>query len=181
MTLTIRFEKVELISLPLQSIAPTMASLGTSCSGTIITRDIYAVSDTLDNQDSAYVYDSLLEETTEISRDTATLESSGSSSTLKLSGLHSDISGTKTIQDIITMTPYAAVLNSIEENEVASVTIDGSMSWNKDECALYLSSDKIFRFKYNSSNGTDPSRLSLESLNQEGTIYIPKFEITRGL
>ena len=179
MTLTILFEQVELISLPLESIAPLMDTMGTSCSGTIITRDRFAVSQTVDNQDSAFVYDSVLDETTEISRDTATLESSGDSSTLVLGGLYSDPSGVKTIQDIITMAPDASVIRSIELNDVASVTIDGSISWNKDECALYLSSDRIFRFKYNPSDGTDPSRLSLESLNQSETAYIPKFEITR--
>lgn len=179
MTLTIKFEQVVLLSLPLESIATSMDSMGTSCSGTIITRDRFAVSQTTDNQDSTFVYDDTLDETTEISRDTATLESSGQSSTLVLGGLYSDPSGVKTIQDIITLTPDSSVLRSIELNDVASVTIDGSISWNKDECALYMSEDKIFRFKYNASDGTNPSRLSLESLNIAGTTYIPKFEITR--
>ena len=179
MTLTIKFEQVELLSLPLESIATSMESMGTSCSGTIITRDRFAVSQTVDNHDSTFVYDDTLGETTEISRDTATLESSGESSTLVLGGLYADPSGVKTIQDIITLKPDSSVLRSIELNDVASVTIDGSISWNKDECALYMSEDKIFRFKYNPNDGVNPSRLSLESLNIAETAYIPKFEITR--
>jgi len=177
MTLIVQFEEVSTLNLPIESMASSMDSMGTSCSGTIITRDRYSVSQTTDNQDSIFVYEDGTGETTEISRNTATLESSGESSSLVLGGLYSDSTGFKTIQDVITMTPDDSIIKSIDGSTVSGLTIDGSISWDKNECALYLSADKIFRFKYNPASGDDPAMFALESLNQAETAYIPKFEI----
>lgn len=179
MTLVVLFENVDLLSLPMESIARSMDSMGPMCSGTLVTGDRFAVSQTMDNQGSVFVHDSTANDTTEISRDTAVLETTGESSSLSLGGLYSDGSGVKTIQDVIHMTPTSSVLTSITDSSVSSITIDGSISWNKDDCCLYMAEDKVFRFKYNVGTTTEASRLSLEALNQAGTAYIPKFEVEK--
>ena len=179
MTLIVQFEKVELLSLPLESMVDSVETMGTTCSGTLVTGDRFTVSQTGDNYESVYVYDETGEDSTEISRDTTTLDSTGVSSSLILSGLYSDTSGIKTIQDVIHMEPERSVLTSIDETSVSSVTIDGSISWDKNDCCLYMASDKIFRFKYNPGTETQSPRLSLEALNQAGTSYVPKFEIEK--
>jgi len=181
MTLVVLFEKVELLSLPLETIAQSMDSLGTMCSGTVVTGDRYSVSQTIDNQGSVFVHDSIANSTTEISRDTAVLETTGNSSSLSLGGLYANSSGVKTIQDVIQMTPESSVVTSINGSIVSSITIDGSISWNKDDCCLYLSENRVFRFKYNPGTDTELPRLSLEALNQAGTSYIPKFEVERSV
>ena len=179
MTLVVLFENVNLLSLPLESLAHDMDSMGTMCSGTLVTGDRFCVSQSLDNQGSVFVHNPADNSTTEISRDTAVLETNGGSSSLSLGGLYSNASGFKTIQDVIHLTPDNSVINSISDNAVSSITIDGSISWNKDDCCLYLSEDKVFRFKYNEGTDTQPPRLSLEALDQSGSSYIPKFEIER--
>ena len=179
MTLVALFEKVELLSLPMESIAHSMETMGTMCSGTLVTGDRYTVSQTADNQGSVFVHDSLSNDTTEISRDTASLGNTGETSSLSLGGLYSDGSGVKTIQDVIHMTPESSVLTSITDTAVSSITIDGSISWNKDDCCLYMAEDKVFRFKYNPGTSTEAPRLSLEALDQAGTSYIPKFEVEK--
>lgn len=180
MTLVVLFEKVQLLSLPMESMAHNMDSMGATCSGTLVTGDRYTVSQTIDNRGSVFVHDSTDNDTTEISRDTAVLESSGDTSSLSLGGLYSDGSGVKTIQDVIHMTPDRSVLTSIADSSVASIIIDGSISWNKDDCCLYMAEDKVFRFKYNSGSDLEPPRLSLEALDQAGATYIPKFEVEKG-
>jgi hypothetical protein len=179
MTLVALFEKVDLLSLPIESLAHGMDSMGTVCSGTLVTGDRFTVSQNLDNQESVFVHDSVDNETTEISRDTAVLETTGGASSLSLGGLYSDTSGVKTIQDIIHMTPESSVLTSIEDSSVSSIVIDGSISWNRDDCCLYMAEDRVFRFKYNAGTSTEPPRLSLEALNQAGDSYIPKFEVEK--
>jgi len=181
MTLVVLFEKVELLSLPLETIAQNMDSMGTMCSGTVVTGDRYSVSQTIDNQGSVFVHDPNENSTTEISRDKALLETTGESSSLSLGGLYTNNSGVKTIQDIIQMTPESSVVTSINGTAVSSITIDGSISWNRDDCCLYLSENRIFRFKYNPGTDTESPRLSLEALNQAGTSYIPKFEVERSV
>lgn len=177
MTLIVQFEEVAILDLPIESVASVMDSLGTSVSGTIITKDRFAVSQTTENTDSIFVYEEGNDESTEISRNTAVLESSGQSSSLVLGGLYSDTSGFKTIQDIVTLKPELSILKSINGTDVSGLTIDGSLSWDKSDRALYLSSDKIFRFKYTPQNGNNPPTFALEALNQAETAYIPKFEI----
>lgn len=177
MTLVVLFEKVELLSLPLESFKESVDNMGPMLSGTLVTGDRFTVSQSVDNQGSVFVHDPLSDDTTEISRETSKLETTGESSSLLLGGLYSDTSGVKTIQDVIKMSAESTVLTSISDTAVSSVTIDGSISWNKNDCCLYMSEDKIFRFKYN--NDTDTPRLSLEALNQSGTAYIPKFEVEK--
>lgn len=179
MTLVVLFEKVDLLSLPMASIAESMESMGPMCSGTLVTGDRFAVSHTSGNQGSVFIHDSNEDDTVEISRDTSTLENTGETSSLVLGGLYSDSSGVRTIQDVVQMTPEKSVLTSITESSVSSITIDGSISWNKDDCCLYLSEDKVFRFRYNPGTNTDAPRLSLEALNQSGTEYTPKFEVEK--
>lgn len=179
MTLVILFEKVDLLSLPMESIAESMESMGPMCSGTLVTGDRFTVAHTSGNQGSVFVHDPNEDDTIEISRDTSTLDTTGDTSSMVLGGLYSDISGVRTMQDVIKMTPESSVVTSITNSAVSSITIDGSISWNKDDCCLYLSEDKVFRFKYNSGTDTDSPRLSLEALNQSGTDYIPKFEVEK--
>ncbi len=179
MTLVVLFEKVDLLSLPMASVAESMESMGPVCSGTLVTGDRFAVSHTPGNQGSVFVHDSNTGDTVEISRDTSILETTGDTSSLVLGGLYSDDSGVRTIQDVVKMTPEKSVLTSITNSSVASITIDGSISWNKDDCCLYLSEDKVFRFRYNPGTNTDAPRLSLEALDQSGTGYIPKFEVEK--
>lgn len=179
MTLVVLFEKVDLLSLPLASVAEGMSTMGSTCSGTLVTGDRFTVSHDSDNQGSVFIHDPVDDDTVEISRDTAVLETTGETSSLSMGSLYSDVSGIKTIQDVVHMTPEKAILTSISDTTVSSITIDGSISWNKNENSLYLSEDQIFRFRYNPGTNTEPPRLSLEALNQSGTAYIPKFEIEK--
>lgn len=181
MTLVVLFEKVDLLSLPMASVAESMRTMGSMCSGTLVTGDRFTVSHDTDNQGSVFIHDPVENDTIEISRDTAVLEATGESSSFSLGSLYADVSGVKTIQDVVHMTPEKTVMSSISETSVSSITIDGSISWNKDDCCLYLSEDQIFRFKYNPGTNTEPPRLSLEALNQSGTAYIPKFEVEKDI
>lgn len=179
MTLVALFERVELLSLPVEALAHGVDAMGTTCSGTLVTGDRFTVSQSSGNRESVFVHDPIGDATTEISRDTAALETAGGPSSLSLGGLYTDGSGVKTIQGVMSLAPDRSVLAAIEGSSVSSTTIDGSISWDRDDCCLYMSEDKVFRFRYNAGTPTTPPRLSLEALDQSGSAYVPKFEVEK--
>ena len=132
-----------------------------------------------DINNSTYVYDSTLNETTEIAREVVSMESSGESSTITHAVLNEGLSG-KTIQNVLSSNPSSTIITSVDNTSstTCNATLDGSISWDTSDASLYLSSDKLFRFRYIVTDGSEPSRLVLEGYSDTLSDYLPKAEWT---
>lgn len=145
--------------------------------GTIFHNNTSQVAAGSTQSNSSFVYDALTHETTEVSRNDAVLDDDGQSAHVEMGNLVT-VNGEKGVQGVVRSDPMSTTLSSLQEGLTARLTIDGSLSWDRDECCLYLSANKAFRFKYIESNGISPSMLVLEGLNNTTLKYLPKFEIS---
>lgn len=146
-------------------------------SGNVLYRDKYQVTSSTTIQNSFYVHDESINESTEISRNTVELNENDTAS-VSLSSLYQSISQIKTIQPVLKTTPTETKISTISSDNVFNLTLDGSISWDSDEACLYLSANKAFRFRYVASNGTNPSRLVLEGYSDATSTYLPKVEFS---
>lgn len=151
-------------------------SLTSISSGVVVHKNTSHVSLTQDVAKSSFVHNTLDGTSTEICRDEVEMNMEGSSATVSLGVLHEFADGVKTIQPVISTSPDATTISSVESESVFNLTLDGSISWNSDDASLYLSSNKVFRFRYIKSDGISSSRLALEALDEESGVYLPKVE-----
>ena len=164
------------ISIPYPSmLSQSMTSV--SC-GRIVHRNTSHVTAGLEVSKASYVHDASTDLSTEISREQVVMDPTGESASMSLGVLHEFNDGVKTIQPVITTTPTATVVSSLDSDSVYNLTLDGSISWDSDDASLYLSSNKAFRFRYVESDGFSPSRLVLEGLDESTGVYLPKVEFT---
>lgn len=126
---------------------------------------------------SSFVHDDSDGMSTEITRDEVVMDSSGTSSSMYL-GVLQEFSSVQTMQPIVTTNPETTMITSLDSSSVYNLTLDGSISWDKDSSCLYLSANKAFRFRYIESDGVLPSRLVLEGLNETTDSYDPKVEFS---
>lgn len=129
-----------------------------------------------------FVCDEESNETTEIGRDEIAINADDLSCSMTL-GVVQEVSSIKTIQPVVSSTYEKSILSSSDPstNSVTNLTLDGGISWDRDDACLYLSKDKAFRFRFIESDGIRNSRLCLEALDAStGTAssssYAPKFE-----
>lgn len=159
-------------------------SLSAACCGRIVHANTNIIASEVEEEVSkaSYVYNELDGDTTEICRDEVSMDVVENSALMTFGVLHeaeTETGGVKTIQPIISTRSTATILTSLDSTDVYNLTLDGSISWDRDEACLYLSSNKAFRFRYIESNGVDPSRLALEGLNDATGEYHPKVEFLR--
>lgn len=145
--------------------------------GTVFHNNKSQVSTGSTQSNSSFVYDTQSQETTEVSRNDAVLGDDGQSAHIEMGNLVT-VNGERGIQGVIKSDATSTTLSSLQGGLTARLTIDGSLSWDRDECCLYLSANKAFRFKYIESDGIKPSMLVLEGLNPTTLQYMPKFEIS---
>ena len=176
MPLIATFENVEFTETPQANYVSNVSTLGYVCTGTMVSGNRYSIGSSTTNYDASFILDSGV--TTEITRESVSLEEDGTSANMDMSVLHEDSSGIKSIENVISSNPSETILKSKLGSYTINATIDGSISWNTNDCALYLSSDKIFRFKYSAATESSPAKLSLEALNSNETEYISKMDIT---
>lgn len=162
---------------PSESLAPIIENLSTISSGFLMHKDSYNVSSGMTNSNSCYVYDSSNNSTSEIYRESVTMRTGGESAYASL-GVLLDDAGIKTIQPVITTCPESTVFTSIGGGRVCNLTLDGSISWDRDDACLYLSANKAFRFRYVEADQINPSRLVLEGYNDSSTEYVAKIEFS---
>lgn len=148
---------------------------GVAC-GTIVHHNKDQVSSGSTQSNSSFVYDSNSQRTTEVSRTETVLQAPGESH-VELGTLVT-VGGEKAMKAVITTSPTSTVMSSLQGGLAANLTIDGSISWDRDESCLYLSANRAFRFRYMESDGVMPSMLVLEGLNPVTLDYVPKFEIS---
>ncbi|CAM9133845.1 unnamed protein product, partial [Ectocarpus sp. 8 AP-2014] len=145
--------------------------------GTIVHNDKTQVASGNTQSNSRFVYDQQSQDTTEVSRNATVLDASGQSAHVELSTLVT-VDGERSMQPVIKSSPTSTTFSSLRGGLVANLTIDGSISWDRDESCLYFAANRAFRFKYIESNGISPSMLVLEGLNPTTLQYTPKFEIS---
>lgn len=145
--------------------------------GTLIHNNKSQVSMGSIQSNSSFVYDTQSQATTEVSRNDAVLDEKGQSARVGMSNLVT-VNGERGIQTVINSDATSTILSSLRGGLTARLTVDGSLSWDRDECCLYLSANKAFRFKYIESDGIRPSMLVLEGLNPITLQYAPKLEIS---
>lgn len=148
---------------------------GVAC-GTIVHHNKNQVSPGSTQSNSSFVYDSPNQRTTEVSRNDAVLQAPGQSY-VELGTLVT-VAGEQNMKPIVTSSAASTVLSSLQDGLASNMTIDGSISWDRDESCLYLSANKAFRFRYIESDGVMPSMLVLEGLNPTTLGYVAKFEIS---
>jgi hypothetical protein len=166
-------------SLPHPSLVKYTKSLSSACCGRIVhsNTNLIAPGKEEDATKASYVYNVEDDHTTEICRDEVKMDPVQNSASMTLGVLHeAEPGGTKTIQPIISTTSAATTLTSLDSTGVYNLTLDGSVSWDRDEACLYMSSNKAFRFRYVESDGVSPSRLALEGLSNDTGEYRPKVE-----
>ena len=165
------------ISIPYPSMLEQSESMTSVSCGRIVHRNTSHVTAGLEVSKASYVHDSSTNLSTEISREQVVMDPTGDSASMSLGVLH-ESGGIKTIQPVITTTSAATIVTSLDSDSVYNLTLDGSISWDRDDACLYLSSNKAFRFRYVESDGLSPSRLVLEGLDESTGVYLPKVEFT---
>jgi len=163
---------------PHSSIVSISSNLAPICAGTIVHRNKNQITSGSEINNSTYVHDTDLNVSTEIAREVVTMDISGTTSTISMGVLNEDSISEQTIQPVITSTPLSTVITSTDNStpSVCNLTLDGSISWDKDDACLYLSANKVFRFRYIVTDGVEPSRLSLEGYSDTLLVYLPKAE-----
>lgn len=165
---------------PYSSIVVLSTSLAPVCAGTIVHRNKNQVTSGSEIYNSTYVHDSVTDVSTEIAREVVSMDPSGSTSTMTMGVLNEATGPVQTLQPVVTTSPSSTILTSVDNvsPSVCNLTLDGSISWDKDDACLYLSSNKVFRFRYIVTDGTNPSRLALEGYSDSLSTYLPKAEWT---
>jgi len=165
---------------PYSTLVSLSSNLAPVCAGTIIHRNKSQVTSGSEINNSTYIHDVTLDTSTEIARDVVKMDTSGSTSTISLGVLNEDSTPEQTIQPIVQSAPSSTTVTSVDNTtpSVCNLTLDGSISWDKDSACLYLSSNKVFRFRYIVTDGTEPSRLALEGYSDSLLTYLPKAEWT---
>lgn len=170
----------EPISLPYPSMIDQSQLMTSVSCGRIVHRNTSHVTAGLEVSKASYVHDTSTNLSTEISREQVVMDPAGNSASMSLGVLQEFSDGIKTIQPVITTTPAATTVTSLDSSAVYNLTLDGSISWDSDDACLYLSSNKAFRFRYVESDGLSPSRLVLEGLDESTQMYLPKVEFSSG-
>ena len=165
------------ISIPYPSMVEQSQAMTSVSCGRIVHKNTSNVALGLQVSKASYVHDALTDLSTEISREEVVMDPTGDSASMSLGVLH-ESGGVKTIQPVITTTPAATTVTSLDSDSVYNLTLDGSISWDTDDASLYLSSNKAFRFRYVESDGISPSRLVLEGLDEDTGVYLPKVEFS---
>lgn len=168
------------LSIPFPTMLQQSESLTPVSCGTIVHKNTSHVTVGHQVSKASYVHDKLADLSTEISRDEVRFDPKGETASISLGVLHvsNDI---KTIQSVVTTNPTATTVSSIEREteRVHNLTLDGSISWDSDDASLYLSANKVFRFRYVESDGLhQSSRLVLEGLDESTGDYVPKVEFS---
>ena len=145
--------------------------------GSIIHNDKNQVGLGSTQSNSTFVYDAPGQTTTEVSRNDVVLDPSGDSASVTLGTLVT-AGGGQSMKEVIKSSPTSTIISSLQGTSVSNLSIDGSISWDRDESCLYLSANKAFRFKYIESDGVSPSMLVLEGLSATTLEYMPKVEFS---
>jgi len=163
---------------PHSSIVALSSNLAPICAGTIIHRNKNQITSGSEINNSTYVHDTGLNTSTEIAREVVTMDTAGTTSTISLGVLNEDSTPEQTIQPVVVSTPSSTTVTSVDNStpSVCNLTLDGSISWDKDDACLYLSANKVFRFRYIVTDGIEPSRLALEGYSDTFLTYLPKAE-----
>ena len=159
------------------SLVSVSDNLTSVSSGRIVHNDINHVTTTQEVCNSSYVHDDSEGSSLEIQRDSIVMDPSGDSASMRLGVLH-ETDSIKTMQNVINTSSEKTVITSMDSTSIYNLTLDGSISWDSDTSALYLSANKNFRFRFVDSDGFNPSRLVLEGLNDFNGLYDPKVEFS---
>ena len=159
------------------SLVEVVDNLTSVSSGRIVHNDINHVTTGQEVCNSSFIHDDSDGTSLEIQRDSIIMDPSGESSSMYLGVLH-ETDSIKTIQNVVTTSSEKTVITSLDYSSVYNLTLDGSISWDSDTSALYLSANKNFRFRFADSDGINPSRLVLEGLNDFNGLYDPKVEFS---
>lgn len=165
------------ISIPYPSLLEQSQSMTSVSCGRLVHKNTSHVTVGQEVSKAAYVHDASTNLSTEICREEVVMDPTGNSASMSLGVLH-ESGGIKTIQPVISTTAAATIITSLDSDSVYNLTLDGSISWDRDDASLYLSSNKAFRFRYVESDGYLPSRLVLEGLDESTGVYLPKVEFT---
>lgn len=125
----------------------------------------------------AFVHESVGGKTTEIVREEVAMDASGGAAEATL-GVLVTVAGEQSMKQVVKAAAAATIVSSVQGTSVANMSIDGSISWDRDESCLYLSANKAFRFRFSESDGVSPSMLVLEGLNASTLEYAPKVEFS---
>lgn len=166
------------LALPYASLAQDSEALTSVSCGRIVHKNVNHVTLGQEVSKASYVHDSSTNFSTEIARDQVVMDTTGDSASMSFGVLHESLGGVKTMQPIISTSPTATTVSSLEADSVYNLTLDGSISWNTNDASLYLSSNKAFRFRYVESDGFSSSRLVLEGLDESTGSYLPKVEFS---
>ncbi len=157
------------------SLVQSMEYLSVVSSGSIVHNDKNQVSLGQTQTNSTYVHDTSDDTTLEISRDDVILDTSGDNAKANM-GVLVSVNGEQNMKTVLSSDANSTVMSSIEGTLISNFTLDGDISWDRDESCLYLSANKAFRFRFHESDGIIPSRLTLEGLNETTLEYMPKVE-----
>ncbi|ACH46838.1 unknown [Feldmannia species virus] len=150
------------------------SSLGCMSCGDVVHGEVVNIGDLVC---SSFSYDEESGEAREVSRDDVIVDSSSGSVSFRSSVR----SKNSTMQPVLISASSQSCVKSSTDNELfTTLTLDGGISWDSSTACLYLSADKLFRFRFAESDGVNPSRLILEALGSEngGGTYLPKAEFT---
>jgi len=157
-------------------------SLGVVSTGVIVHKNKTQIIGSDDEvYNSTYVHDELLNDTQEISRESVTMESDGSSANFTMGVLHTNSSNLKSIEPIVKTSAKETTIKSFSTDGLSSANISfdsSGMFWNTDDSALYFSENRTFRIRYISKTDDIPSRLLIEGWNSSISEYVIKHEIT---
>jgi len=156
----------------------------TTVAGDWVTKDMHHVVPKLSGAEtklstSFFVYDGT-SSTTEIARKSYALSADGATSTMSVGVLRTDDAAEKSMEPVLQTTVEKTLINCFSGTEsnasITTTTLDGSLSWDRDNASLYFGASKKFRISYKASDLSNPAKLAIQALNSTSGLYETRAE-----
>ena len=172
------------MSLPAPYEQNVLASSAT-VAGDWVTKDMHHVVPKLSGADtklnnSFFVHDDTSGVTTEVARKSYALSADGSAGTMSIGVLRTDDADEKSMEPVLQTTVEKTLINCFSGTEtdasITTTTLDGSLSWDRDNASLYFGASKKFRISYKASDVSNPAKLAIQALNSTSGLYETRAE-----
>jgi hypothetical protein len=139
-------------------------------SSDFLTGNILSVSDSKIDH-SFFAYDEVSADTTETVRESHDQDDDGSGK-VTVGVLYNDTSSGSAEQRVFNCMdtrPEKTVISTIRGSQETTTTLNGAISWSRDDSALYLGT---FRVRYTPASGGEPAKLCIENFDNVSGQYL---------
>jgi len=128
---------------------------------------------------SYFVYDSINENTLEVTRVRHGLDDSGEIGSMSFNVLYTPSSGAQVMHEAMEIDPTETRISTINDTGSLDATFDSSgLRFNSDSGDVYFGANQEFRIHYEPASGNDPSMLQIQGYSSDTASYVTRQLIT---